>query len=674
MHRSNGLRRSPVDSKGKAFRYAWIAVLAMLLSQIMSGPALAQDRDAQTVWRLLDYIAVDYAGAVSDGRVSSEAEYAEMTEFAGQVETRLTALPENAGKAELLGRSRTLRTIIARKASPNEVAAQSRALASALLAAYPVPLAPTAPPDLARGAALYSQNCVSCHGATGDGHGPGSIGLKPPPIAFTDQTRARQRSLFGLYQVITQGLDGTAMASFDSLSDEDRWALAFYVGGFAYPTAEATQGERLWRDDASLRQRYPNLAAFVGTTPVAAAADMGDENANALIAYLRRHPDAIASHPDGSLRLTRERLDASLKAYAAGDRNAAADLALSAYLDGFEPVEPVLAARDPELMTRIEQAMGALRAAISRSRPLAEVQAANQQLAGLFSEAEAALAPEKASSASSFLGAFGVLLREGLEALLIVVAMIAFLRKTERTEVLGFVHGGWASALAAGVATWFVATYFIGISGASRELTEGFGSLFAAIILVTVGIWMHGKSNAESWQRYIKESIGCGTGSLLLRIGRATPSARLIGIDPDPAVMARARARFAVAGLSVELHVGFARQVAELVGDKRPTKIVSSLVFHQVPMEEKEAALASIFRSLETGGELHIADYGLQRTRLMRTLFGSIIQNLDGRANTEPNARGVLPDLMAAAGFRNVEETDVIATLSGSISLYRAAR
>ena len=119
----------------------------MLLSQILSGPALAQDRDAQTVWRLLDYIAVDYAGAVSNGRVSSEAEYAEMTEFAGQVETRLRALPENAGKAELLSRSRTLRTTIARKASPDEVAAQSRALASALLAAYPVPLAPTAPPD-----------------------------------------------------------------------------------------------------------------------------------------------------------------------------------------------------------------------------------------------------------------------------------------------------------------------------------------------------------------------------------------------------------------------------------------------------------------------------------------------------------------------------------------------
>lgn len=71
----------------------------------------------------------------------------------------------------------------------------------------------------------------------------------------------------------------------------------------------------------------------------------------------------------------------------------------------------------------------------------------------------------------------------------------------------GYVHGGWVVALGAGVLTWFVATYFIGISGASRELTEGFGSLFAAVILVSVGIWMHGKSNAEAWQRYIKEKI-----------------------------------------------------------------------------------------------------------------------------------------------------------------------
>ena len=45
----------------------------------------------------------------------------------------------------------------------------------------------------------------------------------------------------------------------------------------------------------------------------------------------------------------------------------------------------------------------------------------------------------------------------------------------------------------------------IGISGASRELTEGFGSLFAAIVLLSVGIWMHGKAQADQWQRYIRK-------------------------------------------------------------------------------------------------------------------------------------------------------------------------
>ena len=490
-----------------ACRCVWAVLLTSLLSQLLTSHAFAGDAEVRRVWQLLDYVAVDYSGAVSEGSVTSEAEYAEMVEFAGQVETRLNALPEKDGKTRLLRRARDLRAAIAAKAAPAAVAMQSRALGSALLVAYPVPLAPIAPPDLARGAALYVQSCAACHGAMGDGHGPGSVGLDPPPIAFTDKARADQRSLFGLYQVITQGLDGTAMSGFSSLSDQERWALALYVGTFAYPASDTPRGEKLWRTDSSLRQRYPNMAAFVGATPASLAAEVGPGNAAALTAYLRRNPDAVIARTSGSLALSRERLEASINAYATGDRKAASDLALSAYLDGFEPIEPILAVRDPGLMAKIERAMGEQRAAIANGRPLAEVKAHSQQLASLFGEAESALAPEKASDASSFVGAFGVLVREGLEALLIVVAMIAFLRKTERTEVLGFVHGGWIMALAAGLVTWFIATYLIGISGASRELTEGFGSLFAALILVTVGIWMHGKSNAKAWQRYIREKM-----------------------------------------------------------------------------------------------------------------------------------------------------------------------
>src|SRR3546814_18907226 len=73
-----------------------------------------------------------------------------------------------------------------------------------------------------------------------------------------------------------------------------------------------------------------------------------------------------------------------------------------------------------------------------------------------------------------------------------------------------YVHGGWIGALVAGGATWLAATYLIDISGASRELTEGFAALFAAAVLVLVGIWMHGKSKADAWQRYRSEERRVG--------------------------------------------------------------------------------------------------------------------------------------------------------------------
>jgi high-affinity iron transporter len=159
-------------------------------------------------------------------------------------------------------------------------------------------------------------------------------------------------------------------------------------------------------------------------------------------------------------------------------------------------------------MTEVERAMSQYRAAIAAGAPESDLRSRVEALAPLLDRAEAALAPEAATDISTFLGAFGILLREGLEALLVVIAMIAFLRKSDRPEVLPYVHGGWIAALVAGAVTWAVATYAIGISGASRELTEGIGSLVAAAVLVSVGIWMHGKSQAEEWRRYIQERMG----------------------------------------------------------------------------------------------------------------------------------------------------------------------
>jgi len=167
--------------------------------------------------------------------------------------------------------------------------------------------------------------------------------------------------------------------------------------------------------------------------------------------------------------------------------------------------------------------------------------------------------------------------------------------------------------------------------------------------------------------------IGCGTGSLMALISKTARPAVLIGIDPDPAILERARRKITAAGATADLRLGYARDAAAILDGRGINKIVSSLVFHQVPMAEKRAGLAAMRAALVPHGELHVADYGLQRTALMRTLF-RIVQMGDGYENTEPNARGVLPELMSEVGFRGVEETAVIPTPTGSFSLYRAER
>ena len=483
-----------------------LAVLALTLGLATPALAGAYDEDVQTAWRLLDYVAVDYPGAVVDGQVKNAQEYAEMTEFAGAVQAKIAGLPASADRAGLVAEARAFQNMVAKKAAPDEVARAARALGTHLLGAYPVPLAPAKAPDLVRGAALYADNCASCHGLNGDGHGPDAAKLDPAPVAFRDPGRARERSPFALYQVIGQGLDGTGMRSFSELPSQDRWALAFYASRFAF--ADSDKGERLWKTDTALRSRIPNLAALAGLTPAALGRQIGRDKADAVMAYLRAHPEAVTAVRAGSLAVAHDKLQASVRAYEAGDREGAKKLALSAYLDGFEPVEPALAARDATLMGRIEVEMGNLRAAIGRGAPVATVKDQVAVLDTLFSDAEEVLSPDAASTASTFIGAFTILLREGLEALLIVVAMIAFLRKADRGEMVRHVHSGWVVALVAGGITWAIATFFIGVSGASRELTEGFGSLFAAVVLLSVGIWMHGKSQAGEWQRYISETLG----------------------------------------------------------------------------------------------------------------------------------------------------------------------
>ncbi len=487
-----------------------LVVLFTFLSVSLPAVSGAPDQPAgmrvQQTWQLLDYVATDYPGAVRGHEVIDPSEYAEQIEFTRTVEANLQQLPADPALADLRKRARALVQAVEAKAASREVAGKAHALADALLQAYPVPSAPTAAPDVARGAALYGQQCAACHGRTGDGHGPAAAHLDPPPIAFTDAARADRRSPLSLYQVITQGVEGTAMASYaDSLSDAERWDLAYYVGTLAYPQA-ADQGAKDWHDNAAIRARISSLGELSHARVAQLSPSFGVATSRAVIGWLRAHPDAVGQAPQG-IALARARLSASLQAYRDGRTGEAVQLALSAYLDGVEPVEPRLDARDRGLRSRIETAMGAYRTQVSGHAAMDEVQSRYATADGLLVRAQEQLQEGSESWVPTFAGAFTIVVREGLEALLVVVALLAFLRRAERPRLARPVHLGWVLALVAGGITWAVARYFISISGASRELTEGLSSLFAAAVLLSVGLWMHQKSIGGRWQAYLKQKM-----------------------------------------------------------------------------------------------------------------------------------------------------------------------
>ena len=488
---------------------SWSRVCAAVfcaLTLFVANVAHASETDVRRIWQLLDYVAVDYAGAVKNGALVNASEFEEMREFAKTSQAKLAALEPHPEQAALVAEAQTLSAAIEAKKSSEEVAVLAKSLANHLLAAYPVPSSPAAPPMVAQAAAVYQAKCAACHGATGNGDGPAGFKLDPRPVAFTDKERARERSAFALYQALSQGIEGTAMPSFATIPESDRWALAFFIGQFAHTEAQVAAGQKVWTEDAAVRAQLTSLDSLSRMTQADLAKQVGEEPAALTMAYLHAHPEAVVQNRALSFDEARQKLAQSLQVFKKGEAGRATDLALSAYLDGVEPIEPTLATRDSALMGRIETAMGKYRSMLANKATLPELQAQVNVIDDLFKEADALLG-SSADATAAYLGSLTILVREGLEALLVVVAMIAFLRKAERGDMLRYVHAGWVGALALGIVTWAVATYFVSVSGASREVTEGLSSLFAAVVLLSVGMWMHQKSMAGAWQKYIHDKL-----------------------------------------------------------------------------------------------------------------------------------------------------------------------
>ena len=160
--------------------------------------------------------------------------------------------------------------------------------------------------------------------------------------------------------------------------------------------------------------------------------------------------------------------------------------------------------------------------------------------------------------------------------------------------------------------------------------------------------------------------VGCGTGTLAILLKQAQPEARITGLDPDPVALSIAETKAAKAGVEIEWREGFAHDAASFgVFDK----VVSSLVFHQVPLDGKRSGIAAMFMAVKPGGLVCIADYAEQRQWHMRQAF-RFIQMIDGRENTQHNADGFIEAELSGVLGRTVAPAYAIDTPTGTISIF----
>lgn len=167
--------------------------------------------------------------------------------------------------------------------------------------------------------------------------------------------------------------------------------------------------------------------------------------------------------------------------------------------------------------------------------------------------------------------------------------------------------------------------------------------------------------------------IGSGTGSLAVAVTKTEPNCVYRGIDPDADAVEIARRKAGRAGSQASFEVGYFGGTPS-PGEAAPDKIVSSLVLHQVPLAEKIRLLGAMFTWLKPGGQLFIADYGWQPTLAMRLAFRATVQLLDGKEDTQPNADGILPELIEEAGFQEVKLHDSVTTPTGRIEILAARK
>lgn len=457
-----------------------LALLVLAVAPV-AAPGPSQPGEGARAWHravgLLQYLEGDYAAAVASG---DKAELEEQRAFAREAAAAVESLgPKGAAFAP---QARALAALVEGQSEPAPVVKLAGELANGLIAAGGLERAPRRAPDPARGAAVYAAHCENCHGVRGDGDTEVGRALNPPAASFHDPSRIGPLTPYKAFNTTAFGIQGTGMPPFPALSDDERWAVAFYLFTFRQPNCEG--------------KAPPTSLETLSTHTDAELASRFGEGA---VACLRRALPA----PDESRSLARAHrgVEAALEAYKANDTTRARQELVDAYLEGVEPVEPLLRARSPARVKELEAGFSQARTALQAGRGFEP--AAGRLLATI--DRGGAEEPGRGTFWSVFLTALLILLREGFEAMVVVAALLAVLKKLGARQHARTVHAGWVSALLAGAALYFFGQSLI--AGARREVLETVVALAAVAMLLYAALWLNARANVSAHMGALRDKL-----------------------------------------------------------------------------------------------------------------------------------------------------------------------
>jgi high-affinity iron transporter len=328
---------------------------------------------------------------------------------------------------------------------------------------------------------------MSCHGETGAGDGPAANGLTPPPGKLDDRSRLAGASPLDFYRRITIGVAGTAMPAFEStLSTDDRWAAALYASVLRLPSAGPAVAEG---------DRWADFAVTARMSDAVLRDSLGGDLAR--VAAARRATRSRDYRP--IFAIVRRRLDSSFRLADQGKAELARTAALDAYM-AFEGVERDLRVKDDALVQRLEAAFAAAR--LKADRP-AELSAIESELTLALERAERAVGTSLGPPAL-FLQSFVLLIREGLEAILVVGALLTFLARVGAEGRRREIHLGVAAAVLLSLVTAVAIETVFRLSRAHQEALEAGTMVVATGMLFFVSYWLLSKMEVAKWNRFVK--------------------------------------------------------------------------------------------------------------------------------------------------------------------------